>query len=145
VNSIPAASWFELDLRSETDAALQKLEAAVRASLFESARQEGGPAAGMNCTLEVIGDRPAGATSVSDPLVQLALTATRAVGVEPQLASSSTDANVAMAAAIAAIAIGAGGDAGGTHTTAEWYDNSTGLLGLERALLLVLGTAGIAG
>jgi tripeptide aminopeptidase len=144
VNSIPAASWFELDLRSETDAALQQLEAAVRASLAASAREEGGASARMRCGVEVIGDRPAGATSVDDPLVQLALAATRAVGVEPQLSSSSTDANVAMAAAIAAIAIGAGGDAGGTHTTAEWYDNTTGLLGLERTLMILLGAAGIA-
>lgn len=143
VNSIPAASWFELDLRSESDTALQELEAAVRAALAVAAREEGGAGARMSCAIEVIGDRPAGATPVDDALVQLALAATRACGIEPELSSSSTDANVAMAAAIAAIAIGAGGDAGGTHTTGEWYDNTTGLLGLERALMIVLGAAGV--
>jgi tripeptide aminopeptidase len=62
----------------------------------------------------------------------------------PQLASSSTDANVAMAAGIPAIAIGCGGDAGGMHTVGEWYDNSGGPAGLERALIVVLGAAGLA-
>jgi hypothetical protein len=48
-----------------------------------------------------------------------------------------------MAAGIPAIAIGAGGDAGGTHTMREWYDNKGGPAGLERALMIVLETAGI--
>jgi hypothetical protein len=43
---------------------------------------------------------------------------------------------------IPAIAIGAGGSAGGTHTLNEWCDNSGGAIGLERALLIVLGSAG---
>jgi acetylornithine deacetylase/succinyl-diaminopimelate desuccinylase-like protein len=145
VNTIPAASWFELDLRSESATALTELEAAVRATLLAAAREEGGAGSRLSCAVDVMGDRPAGATSIEEPLVQLALCATRAVGVEPELSSSSTDANVAMAATIAAIAIGAGGNAGGTHTTAEWYDNATGLLGLERALMIVLGVAGVAG
>jgi tripeptide aminopeptidase len=143
VNTIPAASWFELDLRSESAAALRALEGAVRAALAATAREEGGAAARLRWNVDVFGDRPAGATPVDDPLVRLALAATRAVGLEPELASSSTDANIAMAAGIPAIAIGAGGDAGGTHTTAEWYDNATGPLGLERALRIVLGAAGI--
>jgi tripeptide aminopeptidase len=145
VNTIPAACWFELDLRSESAAALADLEARVRAALLIAAREEGGAGSRLSYAVDVIGDRPAGATPIGDPLVQLALSATRAVGIEPELSSSSTDANVAMAATIAAIAIGAGGDAGGTHTTAEWYDNATGLLGLERALMIVLGVAGVAG
>jgi acetylornithine deacetylase/succinyl-diaminopimelate desuccinylase-like protein len=142
VNAIPAESWFEVDLRSESAAALQELERAVRAAVEAVAREEDD--ARLSCAIEVIGDRPAGATAVDDPLVQLALAATRAAGLEPELSSSSTDANVAMAAGIAAIAIGAGGDAGGTHTTGEWYDNATGPLGLERALRIVLGAAGSA-
>jgi acetylornithine deacetylase/succinyl-diaminopimelate desuccinylase-like protein len=145
VNTIPAASWFELDLRSESATALTELEAAVRAALLAAAREEGGAGSRLSCAVDLIGDRPAGATPIEEPLVQLALCATRAVGIEPELSSSSTDANVAMAATIAAIAIGAGGAAGGTHTTAEWYDNATGLLGLERALMIVLGVAGVTG
>jgi tripeptide aminopeptidase len=143
VNSIPATCWFELDLRSETAAALHELEAAVCAALAAAGRAEAGAAEGLSYAVEVFGDRPAGATSLEEPLVQLALAATRAVAVEPELSSSSTDANIAMATGIAAIAIGAGGAAGGTHTMGEWYDNATGLLGLERALMIVLGAAGV--
>ncbi|MEX0893727.1 MAG: peptidase M20, partial [Gemmatimonadota bacterium] len=58
--------------------------------------------------------------------------------------ASSTDANVAMAAGIPALALGAGGAAGGTHTTAEWYDPTDGWLGVQRCLLVLIGAAELA-
>lgn len=72
-----------------------------------------------------------------------AASATRAVGREPQSASASTDANVPLSRRIPAIAIGAGGTGGAAHTANEWYDDTDGDLGLERAIRLVvaLGTA----
>ena len=57
--------------------------------------------------------------------------------------AASTDANVALSEGIPAIALGAGGRSGGTHTAAEWYDNDGGVLGIERAMLALLGIAGI--
>jgi acetylornithine deacetylase/succinyl-diaminopimelate desuccinylase-like protein len=142
VNAIAADAWFELDVRSEAIDALRELEQAVRAAL-QAATESGGSTRGqLHCDIKVFGDRPAGLTAIDAPLVQLALAATRAIGFEPGLTASSTDANVAMAAGIPAIAIGAGGEAGGTHTTAEWYDNIGGAAGLERALMVVLGAAG---
>ncbi|HSL69144.1 MAG TPA: hypothetical protein VK864_02835, partial [Longimicrobiales bacterium] len=58
-----------------------------------------------------------------------------------ELVASSTDANVPIALGIPAIAMGAGGESGGTHTTDEWYSNEGGPEGLERVLLTLLGTA----
>jgi tripeptide aminopeptidase len=139
INTIPAEAWFELDLRSEALDVLQQLESDVR-DLLEQARAA--ESAGLD--IEVFGDRPAGRTSHDDPLVRAALEATRAIGLTPELASSSTDANVAMSAGIPAIAIGAGGDAGGTHTLEEWYDNKGGPAGIERALMVVLDAAGLS-
>jgi tripeptide aminopeptidase len=147
VNAIAAEAWLELDLRSEALPPLQALEARVRTALEAAAREEtraetaGGAA--VHCSIEVFGDRPAGMTDPEDRLVAFARKATEAVGYEPLLASSSTDANVAMAAGIPAIALGAGGDAGGTHTVGEWYVNDGGPAGLERALLVLLGAAGL--
>jgi tripeptide aminopeptidase len=142
INAIPGEAWIELDLRSEDPAALAELEQQVRQALREAAGDEGSDA--MTCDVTVFGDRPAGATPRGHPLVRLAEQATHAVGLEPELASSSTDANVAMSMGIPAIAIGAGGDAGAMHTPREWYDNANGVAGLERALLVVMGAAGVA-
>jgi tripeptide aminopeptidase len=152
INTIPAEAWIEIDLRSVQRAALTELEDRVRQALQQAADAEGRGAEGrgaegrgaVSCEITVFGDRPAGSTPREHPLVWLAEEATRAIGAEPEHTSSSTDANVAMSMEIPAIAIGAGGDAGGMHTTGEWYDNTDGAFGLERALLLVMAAAGSA-
>jgi tripeptide aminopeptidase len=144
INAIAGTAWLELDLRSEAREPLFELEARVRVALDHAAAAEGGATGAVRCDVAVFGDRPAGVTAASHPLVRIAEEATRAVGLTPQLASSSTDANVAMAAGLSAIAIGAGGDAGGTHTPGEWYDNTDGPAGLERALLVLLAAAGLS-
>jgi len=136
INAIPADAWLEVDLRSEAATSLVALESAVRAAVAAHAPR------GVACTIDVFGDRPAGHTDAAHPLVRNALAATRAVGIGPELAGSSTDANVAMSIGIPAIAIGAGGEAGGTHTLREWYHNRNGPRGVERALRIVLGVAG---
>jgi tripeptide aminopeptidase len=143
INAIPGEAWFEVDLRSEALAPLQELESTVRDQIERSRRAEARTRE-MELEIMVFGDRPAGRTSESDPLVQTAIAATRDIDLTPELASSSTDANVPMAAGIPAIAIGAGGDAGGSHTLREWYENRGGTAGLERALRIVLEAAGVA-
>jgi tripeptide aminopeptidase len=137
INAIPAEAFIELDLRSEATGPLARLESQVREALQQAAVAEG-RGRDVECDIHVFGDRPAGETPPDHPLVRAAEAATRAVGHVPVLTSSSTDANVAMAAGIPAIAIGAGGSAGGTHTPGEWYVNDRGPEGVERALLVVL-------
>jgi tripeptide aminopeptidase len=143
INAIPSEAWLEMDLRSEQSEALQALEAAALEALQRSAALESDSGAAVTCDITLFGDRPAGETAASHPLVKAAEAATRAVGLEPELTSSSTDANVAMAAGLPAVAIGAGGTAGGMHTTGEWYENENGARGMERALLLVMAAAGV--
>jgi acetylornithine deacetylase/succinyl-diaminopimelate desuccinylase-like protein len=142
INAIPGEGWLELDLRSEGIAALRELEVAVRDHI-ERARRAEARTRELEVSIDVFGDRPAGRTAESEPLVQSAIAATHTIGLVPELSSSSTDANVPMAAGIPAIAIGAGGEAGGTHTLREWYDNKGGPAGLERALIVVLEAAGV--
>lgn len=147
VNAIPADAWFELDIRSEAAGAMSDMETAVRAAVKDavsstnSARKRGTPA--LEAELRVIGDRPSGETSVNSSLVRAARSATRYLGDTPELVASSTDANIPIALGIPAIAIGAGGESGGTHTLDEWYLNTGGADGIERALLIVLAMAGL--
>jgi tripeptide aminopeptidase len=147
INSIASEAWVDLDLRSEGGDVLAELgkhieDAAQRAAQqINSRRREGTPS--LRVELTHLGDRPAGATPASTPLVQAALDATRALGTRPTLLASSTDANVAISLGIPAITLGAGGEAGGIHTTGEWYSNTDGPRGIERALLTVLSVAGV--
>ena len=147
VNAIPADAWFEIDIRSEAAATLSDMEEQVREAVTEavsvsnSARKRGTPT--LELDLRVIGDRPSGETSINSPLVRAARAATRYLGDAPELVASSTDANIPIALGIPAIAIGAGGESGGTHTVDEWYSNAGGVEGIERALLIVLGAAGL--
>jgi tripeptide aminopeptidase len=142
INAIAAEAWLEMDLRSEEHHTLHQLETTVLELLRRAAQAESAPGDVVTWEATVIGDRPAGATPLHHPLVRMAGEATRALGIRPEFTSSSTDANAAMAAGIPAIAIGACGDAGGMHTTGEWYSNDHGARGVERALLVVLAAAG---
>lgn len=148
LNSIPQWAWAEVDLRSEDAGALAALDAelralAARAGDLENGRRAAGTAA-LTLKVDRIGDRPCGETPATHPLVQAAVEATRAVGLEPELTVASTDANVPIGLGIPAISIGAGGRAGDIHLPTEWYDNTDGVRGLERAVLILAAAAGVA-
>jgi acetylornithine deacetylase/succinyl-diaminopimelate desuccinylase-like protein len=145
LNSIPQEAWLDLDLRSEDPRALAQLDETVHAALARalaeenSRRTEGTPP--LQLDLRRMGDRPSGLTPRAHPLVQAAIAATRAVGRTHELACASTDANVPIALGVPAIALGAGGRAGDAHLPTEWYENSDGALGVERALLVTVAMA----
>ena len=145
LNSIPQEAWVDLDLRSEDPKALAQLDVTVRAALDRAAddenRRRTAGSAALGVHVQVIGDRPSGVTPRTHPLVQVAVAANRALGRDAELASASTDANVAIARGIPAIALGAGGRAGDAHLTTEWYENSDGPLGVLRALLVTAAMA----
>ena len=147
LNSIPFLAWAEVDTRSEDAGALDALESSVRGLAGDALRTENlrraQGTAPLEFAIETIGDRPAGTTPPSDPLVCAAVDATRAVGREPELSVASTDANVPIALGIPAITLGAGGTAGNTHLETEWYDDTGGADGLWRALLVLAAAAGL--
>lgn len=149
INSIPAEAWAEVDIRSDTPAPLARLEEAVRdavrAAVEGENRGHSRRARALVTEIEVIGDRPSGEIGPETEVVRAAVAVTRALGERPELAASSTDANVAISLGIPAITIGVGGESGGVHTTREWYSNKGGPLGIERALLVTAAVAGVAG
>ncbi len=143
VNSIPTTAEIEVDLRSESSSELRRLDAFFRRAVHESVTEENSAGNAkyppLELNLELTGDRPSGETKSTERLVQLASEATRAVGGEPNLTISSTDANLPMSLNIPAITIGAGGAGDKMHTLGEWYDPTGREIGLNRALLLILG------
>ena len=145
VNSIPAAAWLEIDVRSTSAAQLDELEATIRRVTHVAAEEENAKRAlsapCLTVNIASIGCRPCGETPVEHELVQSAMEATRLVGRHPDLALASTDANVPISQSIPAIAIGAGGRGGDAHTHTEWFDNLHGTLGVARALTIVVTAA----
>ncbi len=145
VNAIPQEAWVELEVRSESLPELDRLDSRIRAcarAALAGVNQSANGYRPAELTVDVIGDRPAGETDPEHPLVRAAIAATRAVGGIPELAVSSTDSNIPMSMGVAAITIGAGGEAGLAHTTDEWYRNERGPDGIVRGFLTVLLCAG---
>jgi acetylornithine deacetylase/succinyl-diaminopimelate desuccinylase-like protein len=145
VNSIPASAWLELDVRAESANLLDRIVERVQSIVREAAGEVSGlrrrGSAPLHTDIVTIGDRPAASIETDAPLVRLARAATRAIGQRPELVASSTDANVPMALGVPSIAIGGGGESGGTHTLDEWYTNDGGPDGIVRALLVIAGAA----
>jgi di/tripeptidase len=147
VNSIPDAAWLEIDLRSTSAEQLEAYERMIRQIAYvaaddENAKRTRGTRA-LSVAVETIGSRPCGETPAEHDLVRAAITATRLVGRQPDLALASTDANIPISQGIPAIAIGAGGRGGDAHTHAEWFDNVHGTVGVARALTIVMTAAGV--
>jgi acetylornithine deacetylase/succinyl-diaminopimelate desuccinylase-like protein len=147
VNAIPEKAAMDVDLRSSAEAELRRLDSffrrAVRQAVDEenASRRPGDPL--LDLKLDLIGERPTGETPADSPLVELAMEATKMMGIEPRLDQSSTDSNLPISLGIPAITLGAGGASGCSHTLAEWYEPRGRELGLKRALLVILGVVGL--
>jgi acetylornithine deacetylase/succinyl-diaminopimelate desuccinylase-like protein len=147
VNSIADEAAMDVDLRSESAAALDSLDRAFRATLAAALAEERArwPASSraLELKLDTIGLRPAGMQPDSARIVRVALAAARALGKTSETSASSTDANVPIALGIPAITIDGGGEGRGSHSLAEWYDDGTdGWVGPQWAALIALTLAG---
>ena len=148
VNAIPQEAIMDVDLRSASSEELLKLDAFFRRAVREAAddenalRRNGGLP--LEIKVELIGERPGGETPADAHLVKLACEATDAVGSVPQLNQASTDSNFPISLGIPAVTLGGGGRSANSHTLEEWYDPRGRDAGLKRALLVILGTVGVA-
>ena len=147
VNAVPGESWAEVDMRSVDPDQLGRMDDVLRAAVERAVneqnrtRDRGKP---LEVDVELIGDRPSGTVDPGTPLVQRALAVTRFLGLQPQLGAASTDANLPIAAGIPAVTIGRGGTGGGTHSRGEWWAATDAHVGVQRALLLLVASAGLA-
>ena len=149
VNSIPYDAKLKVDIRSESEDELGKLESALRESIAAGTRDEMESSRDrskgkLDWKIDVLGTRPGGELAANSPLLAALRAADNYVNNQSRIERSSTDANIPLASGIDAISIGAGGTGGGAHSLQEWYEPSGREMGLKRALLTLLGISGIA-
>jgi tripeptide aminopeptidase len=100
VNTIAPLASALLDMRSTDVAALDRLANQARNIIQRRAGE------GLQTEIEVLGERPAGSRSLSDPFVQLAARTLSDLGIEPKFVAASTDANIPMSLNIPSLCIG---------------------------------------
>jgi tripeptide aminopeptidase len=148
VNSIPGAVTMDVDLRSESAAALDSLDAGFRAALeraldAEHARWPDSKVR-LRIRMDTIGIRPAGSQPDTARIVRAGVDAARALGFPTELTAGSTDSNLPMSLGIPSITIDGGGEGRGAHSLDEQYDDGNrGWLGPQWAALITLSLAGV--
>jgi tripeptide aminopeptidase len=149
VNSIPYEAKLKVDIRSESEDELGKLENALRECISAGVRDEmesvrDRSRGKLEWKVELLGSRPGGELPANSQLLSALRAADDFLGNQSRIERSSTDANIPLSNGIDAISIGAGGSGGGAHSLQEWYEPAGRELGLKRALLTILGVAGVA-
>lgn len=149
VNSVPHEAKLKVDLRSESEEELVRLESALRECIAAGVKDEMDNARDrskgkLEWKVEAIGSRPGGDLPADSALLSALRAADDYLGNQSRIERSSTDANIPLSLGIDAIAIGAGGNGGGAHSLQEWYEPAGRELGLQRTMLALLGVAGLA-
>ena len=116
INSIPHEARLKVDIRSESEQELTRLENALRDCIAAGVRDEMDNARGkgkLDFRVELLGSRPGGDLRPDSPLLASLRAADEYVGNSSRAERSSTDANIPLSLGIDAISIGAGGMAAG--------------------------------
>ena len=147
INSIAFESWMEIDMRSGSQDKLDDIDAVLQAAIEQALQEENaarldGPE--LTVDVERVGTRPAALGDERSAIVQRAVAATEAFGIEPQLRISSTDANLPISKGIPAITMSRGGISGNSHAPEEWWQNKDGHIGIQIGMITLLAEAGIA-
>ena len=146
VNSIPTEISMDVDMRSESPDALNKLVADFQTVVREAVDEENAARSTKEgkvvAEVKLIGDRPSGETPVNTPLVQSATAVLKAFGLKPNYSISSTDSNIPISLGIPAITIGRG-PSERSHSLDEWTDveKSSAVKAAQVALAIVFAAA----
>lgn len=142
INAIPFDNWMEVDMRSESDTELEKLEQHLLASVKRAVEDENRRAAKTGTKVEadnkLLATRYGGFTPEDSALVKAAQWAVRHMGQQPVLQIGSTDSNVPINMKIPAVTLGGGGKSDSAHALEEWYEPEGGWKGIQSVLLTVL-------
>lgn len=147
INSVPFEAWMEVDMRSEEDANLNKIDSIFRAAVQQALveeneiRRRGDP---LTVDVDLVGNRPSGRVAMDSPLIQRASAVILEFGGTPEYDSSSTNANIPFSLGVPAVTIGRGGRGGNGHAPDEWWINENGAAAIQQALLLLVAQAGLA-
>jgi len=153
VNSIPASAWIDVDVRGTGAPVLSRADAELRRIVLVAIAQECANAAqtgfardargaavaatSLQSQITLVGERPCGALPEEHPLVKLAARVSASHRIAAVSAIASTDANIPLSLGVPAITIGGGGTGGSAHTVHEWYDNTHGARGVQRAFAML--------
>ena len=146
VNSIPTDVAMDVDMRSESPDALNKLVADFQAVVREAVVHENAARSTKEGKIEadvkLIGDRPSGETPVHSPLVQSATAVVKTFGLTPRYGISSTDSNIPISLGLPAITIGRG-PSERSHSLDEWTDveKTSAVKAAQVALAIILAAA----
>ncbi len=148
VNSIPAESFMDVDLRSESSAELARVDGVLKELIREAVDEENQTRSTLRGRVEadvrLTGDRPSGVVPLTDALVQVAAAAATRFGFTPTYGFQSTDANIPISMGVSAITIASniGGD---VHALGEWTDVElqTSMRVARTALTTILAAAGV--
>jgi len=148
VNSIPYEARLKVDLRSEKEDELTRLEGALRECVAAGVRDEletsrDRSKGKLEWKLDMLGERPGGELAANSSLLAALRAADEFVGNQSRVERASTDANIPLSLGIEAIAIGAGGSGGGAHSLQEWYESDGRETGLKRVLLTLLASSAV--
>lgn len=150
VNSIPARAAVKIDLRSEEESELNRMESALREAMDAGVKEETAAmpdvrpdANPLQLSFRSLGSRPSGKLADDSSLLETIRSVERHLGNRSRIERSSTDANIPLSRGIPAVALGGGGKGGGSHTTGEWYDPEGREEGLKRLFLITLAVAGV--
>jgi tripeptide aminopeptidase len=148
VNSIAADATMDLDMRSNDNNELLKLEGKALQIASDAAVAENRRWGSDKLRVEItqVGARPAGSPSPDSTVVHALWLSVKAFGGAPKLAGArSTEANLPISLGIPAAVVGAGGYSQGIHSPEEWFDPANAYLGATKTLLAIVGLAGLDG
>ena len=136
VNSIPSSALAKLDLRSDTQSALDAManlltECVENARDFENSRAT----AKVSAKIRDMGQRPGGRLPETAPMINYLRAIDTHFNIRSRIDCASTDANIPLSMGLPAVSIGTGGQGGGAHTPAEWYRPEGRDVGLKRIFL----------
>ena len=150
VNSIAAHCEVEIDMRSFDNKCLLALEAEILSKFDEAVAEENAswtitdPERILKVTKTAIGDRPAGTRPHDCPVLQVARSAQKVLGIElTQYGRSSTDANAPMSENIPSTCLCSGGHAENAHNVKEFFEMIDTHLGPQLLTLAALSLVGV--
>ena len=124
VNAIPSATSMLIDIRSETQTALDMEVEAFLAILPKAVANENAARdtsrGAITVETKVVGSRPAGATPSSSDIWQYATAVRKIAGYAPTYSAASGDSNIPMSLGVQALTLGGGFNSEHAHSPDEF-------------------------
>ncbi len=136
INTIAPSAWFELDVRSEDNQVLKELIELIKSKVAQY------HIPGLSFEIEKIGERPSGRMSTEHPIIVLASQCLVEQGLQPQLTSGSTDANIPLSLGYPALVLGLT-QGGRAHTLEEYIETEWLERGLQQLFRFVERVSGL--